>query len=280
MELKFERAGFIITTRCTLKCRLCGEYCPYIKNPVDMSVDKFNRAIDNYFKIVDFVGDFCLSGGEPLMHRELAAILEKSYEYKDRINRIFIITNATLLFSEKSLDIMKKDPKKFFVNISHYGEHSKKADELSHQIEEIGVPYRVLNYADGDLYHDGWVDYRDHTKKHNDIEEIMKQAKDCTFIGKGYGYSVQDGKLFRCARGWRRMEIGIIPDNPKEYVDLISDDFEPSEKRKGLEEMATLTYLSSCAYCNGLRDDGVRYKPAEQLTKEEMDEIRAGKCEY
>jgi sulfatase maturation enzyme AslB (radical SAM superfamily) len=272
-----KRVGLIITQKCTLKCRLCGEYCPYIKNPQDMPVEILSKIIDNYFGTADSVEDFCVSGGEPLFHKEFDKVLSEILRYKHRINRIMILTNATIPLNEKTQNIIKQNPEKFFLNISNYGKLSGKSDELAKQAEALGISYRSLNYAEGELYHNGWVDYIGHEKKHFTEEEIAAQSKSCAFIGKGYGLCIQNGKMFICARSWRRMYLGIIPDNPREYVDFTEDIKNFEEKKKELSEFLNLKTQTSCAYCAGMRDDAVRYKPAEQLTKAELEDIVSGK---
>jgi organic radical activating enzyme len=244
-----------------------------------MPLENIYEVIDNYFKTVDFVEDFVISGGEPLMRKDLNKILEKSLEYKNQIKRIMILTNATIAFSDEVLDVLKKQPDKFFLSISNYGDLSPKVNELVTQAETRGggVPNRVLNYAEGELYYGGWVDYVSHIKKRNTEEEIAAQSKSCAFIGKGYGLCIQNGKMFFCARSWRRMSLGMIPDNPKEYVDFNGEITDFEEKKKEVIDFENLTTQASCAFCNGLREDSERFKPAEQLTKSELEDIASGK---
>lgn len=52
------RTTFVITQRCTLKCKLCLAFMPYYDNPVHTAYEQACRIIDNYFKIVDQVGIF------------------------------------------------------------------------------------------------------------------------------------------------------------------------------------------------------------------------------
>jgi thioredoxin-related protein len=70
------------------------------------------------------------------------------------------------------------------------------------------------------------------------------------------------------------MELGIIPRNPHEYVDLLDDSVSNEEKRKRVMGIYNSEYSASCAYCNGLSSDTKRYPPAEQFTTEELIRIR------
>ena len=99
----------VATYRCTLKCKLCAAYAPYYKNPDHYEYGFLAKQIDSFFDIVDTVRDFSLSGGEPLLHKDIARLLLKLLEYKERIKRILILTNGTLLMREELLDVLEEN---------------------------------------------------------------------------------------------------------------------------------------------------------------------------
>lgn len=258
------RGSVVITLRCTLRCKLCAAYVPCYDNQPHFSYEKIAKTIDNYFSIVDTVGDFSLSGGEPLLHEDLGRIIKKTLEYSDRINRLLILTNGTLLFKDEVLEILKENRDKCHVNISDYGYLSSKASKLADILQKNMISHRTINYSGDNLFCDGWVDYGDHSRKAFTQEETDKKGARCVFR-KMNSTLIQDGEIHRCGRAFRRMELGIIPKNKSEYVDLFDDSISNTEKRKTIINLFNAKSTTSCAFCNGLCDDSERFPAAEQI---------------
>lgn len=259
------RTTYAITQRCTLKCKLCLAFAPYYKNPCDASVEEVERALKRYFELVDEVGIFSLAGGEPLMHKNLSQIFSLVLQYQTQIkDHIDIVTNGTLLFSPETLQILMSNPK-IRVIISDYGKDlSRKVEDLKKQLEDAHVFYRIQNYAGDDNWlYNGWVDFRDHSIKHFNEEEIKAQAKSCIFR-QGHYYVINEGELHPCSRQYWRMREGIMPKDKKYFVDLLANE-SVAEQRVKLERIENLEYLLSCSRCEGVRNNSKRYKPAEQL---------------
>lgn len=142
--VNLKRSGLCITKRCTLKCKLCGSYMPYYENPKDLEYDILAKIIDEYFSVVDTVGDFSLTGGEPMMHKDLGKIIAKVLEYRNQIEKLLILTNGTLLPNTETLDLLKENRELCQVTISHYGEVSCMADQLKELLYENQIPCRII----------------------------------------------------------------------------------------------------------------------------------------
>jgi hypothetical protein len=265
IQVKLKRSGIVITLRCTLKCKLCGGYAPYYKNPLHFTYKEISETIDGYFSLVDNVGDFSITGGETLLHEDLGKIIEKTLEYSDKINRILILTNGTLLFKDEVIEILARNKGKCQVTISNYGSLSSKTEELYNSLVNKGITCRIIKYSGDDLFCDGWVDYGDHSKKHFTQEEVDEQGRKCAVRNRNCNFLIQNGEIHSCGRSYRRMELGIIPKNKEEYVDLIDKSISNSQKRKTLLNIYNSVSSTSCAYCNGLCKDSPRFMPAEQL---------------
>ena len=82
MELK--RTTMVITQRCTLKCKLCLAFMPYYENPVDMLFADVEETLKRYFQLVDQVGIFSITGGEPLLHKDIVRIMELVFTYSNQ----------------------------------------------------------------------------------------------------------------------------------------------------------------------------------------------------
>ena len=266
-ELKLDRGSLEITLRCTLKCKLCAAYAPFYDVPPHYSAEFLAKTVEKYFELVDYVGDFSISGGEPLMHNEIDKIITEIFQYEKQFGRFLILTNGTLLFKESTIGLLKElaKNKDIQVNISHYGKVSNRVEDLTAQLDEAGIAYRVINYHDENLFSGGWIDYGDHTQKNFTLEERDQAGEDCVFASMN-STCIEGGEIHRCARAHRRMELGIIPRNKKEYVDLFDDSVSLEEKKEVLRYVILeAKSTTSCAYCNGMHSDSKRYPPAEQL---------------
>lgn len=266
--MKLKRTTMVITQRCTLKCKLCLAFMPYYENPKDMTLEEVNKILVNYFKLVDEVGTFSITGGEPLMHKDMANIMKMVYKYSDQIKEhIDIVTNGTIPFGDELIKTLYKNKENTRVIISDYGKFlSKNIDIVVKQLEENNITYRIQSYADEDkLLYDGWVDFTDHSLKHKTEQEVLKQANRCIFR-RGHYYVINEGELHPCSRSYWRMRINVIKKDEMQYINLLNQtDKELDKNRKCLEHIEKLIALNSCAYCSGVYNGIKRFKPAEQL---------------
>ena len=266
-ELRLDRGSLEITMRCTLKCKLCAAYAPYYDVPPHYSAEYCAQILEKYFQIVDYVGDFSLSGGEALMHKEIDKIIDSTFKYQNQFSRFLILTNGTLLFKKSTIELLKKysQKKNVQINISDYGKVSCKVKELVQQLTDAGIKYRVINYHGDDVWCGGWIDYGDHTQKIFTLEERDEAGANCVF-GSLHSSLIHGGEIHRCGRAQYRMEKGIIPRNKAEYVDLFDDTLTIEEKKEILRYVILeAKSTESCAHCNSMTSESERFPAAEQL---------------
>lgn len=274
--LTLPRLSIVITERCTLKCKLCAEYSPFYRPQPHHSKEEVFRFLDEIFSVVDSVGDLSFSGGEPLLHRDLWEMIEYAGRYIDRIGRLLILTNGTLLPDrEKLLSLRKNEAvwNKLRFHISDYGpELSKKlhvitppyAVLLPQLLSDCGVDYRIIRYYGEDLFHGGWVDYGDHSRKYHTAEETLAHAQKCAFRRDIFFVVSSCRYLSRCNRTTWRKHIGVLPADTTDIFDLLSP-LSREEKREQIRILRAAPVSDSCAFCNGLCEDSERFPPAEQL---------------
>jgi hypothetical protein len=254
-----------ITERCTLKCKLCFAYIPYHDNPQDMTISEISTVLERYFSIVSSVDSFCITGGEPLLHRDLLTILEMLSRYSGQINKTMdLITNGTLEIKSKVLRFLQNKKNIARVIISDYGKYSPKAKTLAGKLSSLGINVRVEGYNGESPLYGGWVDCSDHSLKHFTQHDVDEQGKSCYFKNKR-GYTIRKGELHNCGRSYWRMLQNIIPRNPDEYLDLLDTMASIDQQRKILRKLHEKVSVTSCAYCWGANDHSERHMPAEQL---------------
>ena len=265
VSIHLKRSAIAITQRCTLKCKLCNAFMPYYTKPIDMPFDQVSKVLDRYFSIVNTVGIFGVLGGEPLMHRDISKILKKISSYSGQITeRIDLVTNGTLDMNDETFAFFVDNAPKAKVIISHYGKYSPKADALAAKLDVHGANYRVAKYYGDDLLYGGWIDYRDHSKKHFTQDEIEQQAQNCIVKRQQY-YLISEGEMHTCTRAHWRMRQGIIPRNPDEYLNLLNDAVSIEQQKITLAKIDSRSSTTSCAYCSGSNSEIERHPPAEQL---------------
>ncbi len=281
-KLFLPRVSLVITERCTLKCKLCAEYSPYFPKTSFAPIEDLKKAIDMLFCCVDAVGDFSVSGGEPLLHPEVYEVIRYLEKYDSRIKRVLVLTNGTIVPSENKLECIVggKLKEKIQFNISDYGNGlSSKIESVVALCEKMNVNHRVIMYHGKDLFCDGWIDYGDHLQKYFTEEEIREHASKCYFR-KTVNTLIHalDGKVYlsRCGRSFWRRFIGITSDETTDIVSFPGEITKESVEKlyEDIKRITNAAYSDSCAYCNGMCEGAPRFQPAEQISMEEIKRIQ------
>jgi len=308
---QMERATIEITYDCTLKCRLCSNYSPYV--PLDLRrypLQVCTKAIDKFFQIITYVGIFTISGGEPLLHPNLFELLEHLQNYSLNIGEVQVVTNGTLVPSQKILEPLKQWGQKAFLIVDNYGaELSTKIKEIDMLLANENIRHTIRNYTISDPHcgewvafgpltkqthrhtirnytisdpHCGeWVDFGPLTKQTQRSLELAEKlfAKCSVAQNLHFCFPIMGSEMWPCAPAKRRAQLGFEAD-PSEYIDLFDDSLTIEEQREKIRAIYMKKSLSACAYCTGLCEDSVRVVPGEQLTSEEMKYVRAGATCY
>lgn len=274
-EINLSRTALCVSQYCTLKCKLCLAFIPYYKNPKNLSCNDAKKVLRTYFEMIDSVNTFTVTGGEPLVNKELKSILELVYTYVqgERGNEseqgqitgtVDFVTNATLDISADVLDLFEEHRNHTRIILSHYGDLSPKIEPIVKELERRNITYRISKFHGDNLYYDGWIDFSDHSEKIVDKKIRDEQGKKCVSRVGRY-FVINDAELHSCSRSYWRMSNGIIPKNEQEYIPLMDVSISLEKKRETLRTMLSKDSSTSCGYCVGLLNGVPRQKPAEQL---------------
>ncbi|MEW6064002.1 hypothetical protein P378_16735 [Desulforamulus profundi] len=263
--LHLSNTTLVVTFRCNLKCKLCAVSAPYYTVPTHYSLESLIESVRRYFEVVDNVDKFTINGGEPLLHPQLPDIMDFIIKYIDRIGTLEIITNGAVAPDKRLLNSLSRSGK-IDILVDNYGpELSAKVPQIVEDFNEAGIKHRVRKYYGEDAHFGGWVDLLDLSKKNRTADETENIYKRCAYPGPFRCFVIFDGKAYICGVYKRCESLGIIPDNPSEYVDFSSDSEPIEEKRKQIQNFYNRRFFSACEYCNGFCEDSKRYAPAEQL---------------
>lgn len=267
--LKMPKLAFYVTLRCNLRCRLCAVYAPYYRNPFHPTKEYLFKCIDRYFEIVDSIRLFSISGGEPLLRDDLHEIVDYVRRYENRIERLEIITNGTIIPSDDLISSLNAFSGMLNLLVDNYGsDKSINALAAHDKFKSITTASVVLrDYHSQNMHCGGWVDYgvSSNSKPVSQIEAKLLFSK-CSYPNKlDFCTSMVEGKLYSCTQLRRLIELGVLQPDVNEVFDLFDNTFTDEEIRNRIRSLYDVEYLSACAYCKGICDDSIRYPAAEQI---------------
>ena len=242
----------VITSRCTLKCRNCNLFIGYANQHADMELCELQRNFDTFFGSVDFVYEYTLLGGEPFLHAELEQIFSYLMEkYGDRIGKVNLISNGTVVPCDTVLELMKKY--EMSVHISDYTQtvkYEKKLVEVIEAFSKKGIEYYVIP-------NNTWKDV-----KYPGEEFTAEKPREHMLLCGHSTHSVGNGKLYwcdpafaaECFTGFKAME--------DDSLDLIKNRENNSKHQATLNILKYMLgdvnergYMSICEKCAGVGKD-------------------------
>ncbi len=263
---------FWVGTRCSLRCKNCGNLIPYVDQV------SFDSA-----KILDNLAYICrqvkiekmqIQGGEPFTHKDIARIIDACAQI-DHIEKIEISTNGTILPNEETLRVLAKYADKVTVRFSVYGcvdekSRQQKIDAL--ELNGVKVGSYQFMFATGE-----WFDSGDYWQERNENGEQVKAIyKNCN---NRFCWTLADDYMACCGKilalgMLKKPGGGLWQDN---VLDITSLRLKTKDFLYELGEFDN-KYINEvpemCAYCK-LQDE--RIPAALQLTDEEMERVRQDK---
>ncbi len=234
--LFIEHFELIITTQCSLNCKGCSNMMPEYKSRKSAYFREKNailRDIDAFTETVDEILNCRILGGEPLLHPDIAEILEYLLSKKN-IGSIHIITNGTIIPKEKLIDVLKNH--RVIVIFSDYGQNSRSLKGACNVLEQEKIRYQINQNLK-------WSDLGNMEIRQASREKLRKQRKACQFCCKTY----LNGRLHLCPRSAFGTDLGYF-DYDDEYIEMA--ELEISERRKRIAYLIyTKPYLKACAHC-------------------------------
>lgn len=264
--LNMTNLTMLITSKCTLQCKLCATYTTGHPHPKHYDYAILTKSVARYFDSVNKeMGIMTISGGEPFMHPQLPEFLKFVSNYASRVKMIEIITNGTIVPSDRLINAMRHCPK-FNLMIDNYGtELSVNLDTLVEKLERNDIGYRVRNYTQEDAHLGGWIDVSDFSEKHRTEAEIADIFHRCAYnnIHKNIDFII-NGKVYMCYVN--HDALPEVEELPEESVNLMDTGLTNEEIAAAISNLRNRRFLLACTNCNGyLTEDGVRQKPAEQI---------------
>lgn len=233
----------VITECCTRKCRDCSNLMQYYECPEHLDSE---GVISGLRRILDCfrIGELKILGGEPFVN---PAVLKDVLEYLNgesgnRVDRINIITNGTVIPDDDCIEAMKANPKTE-VTFSNYGSVSSRQDEAVEKCKANGIRHTVV---DGSFY---WLDFGRPVKYLESWDFLERQYKHC--YNRKYCNTLYRGGFYACPRQAHGIHLGLLPDARNEYVDLNDAKYDTPDalRRAILGVIRRKQHITACRFC-------------------------------
>jgi len=261
-KVYFSSISFLPSTLCNLNCKYCLNFNPFAKKIYTREWKELVVDVDMFFKCVDRIMLFHVSGGEPMLYQYFVDIIEYiDKNYGDRIDTLRTVTNGTVVPSDEILQRLGKC--NIEITVDDYREavpqFNERFDKLIGKLEEYNIKY-YINKANV------WIDlapektdYSDYTDK-----ELEEHRKACSQSWQ----ELRDGKLYNCNYAAYANVAGIAGEQDmEETFDL--RDFDEEKKKEFIEfrlGFSTRGYTNFCKRCRGFtKYNSEEVKPAGQL---------------
>lgn len=170
----------VLTTRCTLRCESCYNLMQYFspKNTYTCTFEGIKAALDSLFKVIDSVRNVRIIGGEPLLFKDIAKVVEY-LDKESKVKSFNIVTNGTIKPKQDLLQALRKSCK-CSVTISDYSLSPNIKIPLYY--EEIIQTFKAHNIPHHMIWQEKearWNQPEKIYKRGRNKEGIIKNFKSC-----------------------------------------------------------------------------------------------------
>lgn len=261
-KVYFLNISFLPSTACNLKCRHCLNFNPFAKKFYVREWEALKEDIDLFFSHVDFIMQFHVSGGEPMLYQHTADLIAYiDSRYGDRIGTMRAATNGTVVPSDETLEKLSKCRVELVVDDYRDAvpQYHEQFDALIQKLEQYQIRYYINKVT-------SWVDLAPEKTNYSAMteEELIRHRTEC---GQTW-QELRDGKLYSCNYAAYATVAGIAGEQDiEESYDLRTH---TADKKKELIEFrlgyTNKGYTNFCKKCRGFTaHDTDAVTPAMQM---------------
>ncbi len=246
-----------ITEKCSLRCRDCGYFMQYHKNPKHYDTKDIFAEIDRLDELFDFVGSLHIVGGEPFVHPDIYEIIAYA-QTKKTFQSVGLVTNGTI--APKKDELLKLDYKNILFWVSNYGDLSIKRNDFITLSKELSIP---IDLMPRDLwYKQDVIQFRNKTET-----ELAFAYETCTtFCVATFGQ-----KIFRCGFIGNMYRLNSLPHDQLDYLDISNNGKSIDLIKKEIKQyLYGKPFYTSCNWCVGRITSELAEIPSAIQTKETL----------
>ena len=106
-KIIFNRIQYVITEKCTLRCKDCSHLIPYYREPENINIQKYKRAFNLLIEQIDYLAELRILGGEPFLSKDMEQLV-LDYYMNPKIEQISVYTNGTVIPSDNVIKALKR----------------------------------------------------------------------------------------------------------------------------------------------------------------------------
>lgn len=251
-----------VTERCTLRCKKCAHGCynvPITKD--DMTLEQVKKSADIFFSKVDYIQEFVLIGGEPLLYKYLTDAVEYiGSKYRNQMSVFSITSNGTITPSKDLLEKCKEYGVLF--RISNYSGTISKLELQYEKLRKLFITNNV-EFRISRKEHE-WMDYGfDYYKRECDNEQLINVFDACGTPC----HEIRENKFYYCVMARSVADNLSVNVGKEDYLDFekLSGDNWRRELLEFIMGYSEKGYLDMCRYCYGAESYEYPIPAAEQL---------------
>lgn len=255
-----------VTNKCTLNCRYCCVLMPYQKPYAqrNFNTNVMIKAIDKLIDCVDFIPEMSIIGGEPFLNENLKNLLLdlNQDKYKRKVGSFLISTNGTVVPDLETIEAIKKLGNNIYLYISSYKGLSKRIYNLL----EMCNKFKIKCIACTNLFWTNMCQPFDPDIAGYSFLEAQKNCSKCNFVLNNQ-FRIVEEKLYKCMFLAYGEQGKIIPEDKRNYLDLINEEFSSDILRKYLNDFQPgMVYCSTPVTSEIERGEGNILPIAEQVS--------------
>lgn len=260
-KVYFSSISFLPSTICNLNCKHCLNFNPYAKQFYVREWEQLVKDVDMFFSCVDYIMLFHVSGGEPMLYKHTADLIEyidKNYGHK--IGTLRTVTNGTVIPKEETLEKLSKC--NIEITIDDYRDavprFNDRFDKLIEKLDEYNINY-YINKAES------WIDLAHETTDYSGLseEELIAHRDRCNQSWE----ELRDGKIYSCNYAAYATVAGIAGEQDIEETYNLNG-FTDDKKKELIEFRLGYTekgYTKFCKKCRGFTPENTdEVEPAVQ----------------
>ncbi len=235
----------MVTTKCSLKCRNCSNLMQYYTDAKNTDHEDILKALDTLYQNIDYISEFRVIGGEPLMNKGWADVVNGISKNNPEA-KIFIYTNGTIAPRDEQLESFDKNNVIF--TITDYGKLSRSIEKMIEKLDHYKITYNRSPP-------ENWVDcsrIHQHNRSASKLKEVFKECCSTQL------YTLLNGRLYTCPFIANAYTLKAVPNNKADYIELLNETENLRTKLKNF--IKGRQFFPGCDFC-----DGRPYDPSSKV---------------
>ena len=235
-KMSLAQLDFMLTERCTLKCRDCLNLMQYYKHPQNFSLENISRDLQSLGRCFGEIEELHILGGEPLISPFFYKVCQMALSLKN-VKSVVVFTNATIVPKREDLELIKN----VIFYLSDYGNERQKINEFSEVLDEVGISYYIQEFEN-----QKWLSGYEIKQYDTNLEIVNGLFSRCA--GKACP-TVANGSLFYCEFLANATSLRAVPEHHGNGLDLLE-----STAQDVVKYMLNENAPNGCLYCSRLYD--------------------------